>query len=586
MDSRRTAALLVLCLALTLALRAAGPDAHPPACPVAGGAAAPVPPDPLELYARLGLADPAAPEDRAWLEELAGGLDGLAYHACVLLARSGAEATYFQRALDLRYTPAIQLEYARALESEGRSEEALMAWLRILAPGEALEALRRLEPDPVKRAGHLNQRRLATQALAELGGEQGATAARERALALARLGRHVEALPHFRAWLAGSPEDAAVLLAHAASLEAAGRLTDAAREYRASGPAGGLGLGRMLERSGRPAEAAEAYLSSSDVNAHWQAALILERRGRAAEALIIYGDLASGSSRLAGDAAFRGVVVARRLGQPEGPFRALIAPTSHWAWRLGWREDPAPPPPVEPVEPAALTLASQLAAGAPGPGTPLELAHLELEIALPRLEDPEALAVGNWYLERGDYRRAARIGMALLPRLPTRDVYLLAYPLAYRDLVVDAGVAFGVEPYLLWAVMREESHYSPSALSVAGARGLMQVMPATGSWLAGRMGIAYVGPEDLYQPAVSVRMGAWYLGYLLSRFEGSLDLTLAAYNGGEGSVLGWLESPLYRDPHDFPAVITFTETREYLTKVLDTLLVYRWLYPELTGPAS
>ncbi len=583
---RRIGRAVLVALALAILLQPARPDGHEEASmPVA--LAEEAVPGPLAVYARLWQVDPEDPEGQAWLQAVAAGDDGAAYHACLVLARSPAgSAEHYRRALALRYDPGVQLELALSLENAGATAEALEAWLRILGPGEPLEALRRLEPDAVERARQLNRRGLAAEALAEVAGVSGEQAALQRATALARLGRHAEALDHFRTWLRVHTDDHATRVAYAASLEAAGRQGDAEREYRSAGATGRQGLGRLLERAGRLSEAAAAYLGAPEPTARWRGALLLERLGRHGEALAVYAELAAGSSRVAGDAAFRGFTVARRLGLPDGAFRELVPPSSHWAWRLGAWTSPPLEPALPPEQPRALELASLLLSEAvASPLGPWELARIEIEVALPRLSDSQLLAVGQWFVEHGQYHQACRIGMGLLGRLPTKDVYRLAYPLAYREPVTGAAAELALDPFLIWAVMREESHYRPDALSRAGARGLMQVMPATGSWLASKMGLAYRGPGDLYFPDLSVAMGAWYLRYLLDRHGGSEDLALAAYNAGEGNVRRWLSDPIFRESHDFPATIAFTETREYLTRVLDSRLIYRWLYPEFSLPA-
>ncbi len=136
-----------------------------------------------------------------------------------------------------------------------------------------------------------------------------------------------------------------------------------------------------------------------------------------------------------------------------------------------------------------------------------------------------------------------------------------------------------MDPLLIWAVMREESRYGPEALSYVGARGLMQVMPATQTWIAEQMG-EELSPGDAYTPEASVRMGAWFLRFLTDHFDGDLELVIAAYNGGAGSVGIWLDDPLVRDRDDLLRWIGYGETREYLAKVSLSYRVYQTLYAE------
>lgn len=108
--------------------------------------------------------------------------------------------------------------------------------------------------------------------------------------------------------------------------------------------------------------------------------------------------------------------------------------------------------------------------------------------------------------------------------------------LAYTDRLVDALVLEGrrqkIDPLLLLAVIKVESAYIESAISVMGARGLMQVMPATGAEMAQRLGMPWSGPEILHDLDTNVRLGAYYLRLLLDQFQGDTSIALLAYNAG------------------------------------------------------
>ncbi|MEA3642234.1 MAG: lytic transglycosylase domain-containing protein [Lamprobacter sp.] len=121
----------------------------------------------------------------------------------------------------------------------------------------------------------------------------------------------------------------------------------------------------------------------------------------------------------------------------------------------------------------------------------------------------------------------------------------------YAALVEAEARRQGVDPELVHAVIRAESSYRPRAQSPAGARGLMQLMPAT----AKRFGVS-----DIWEPAENIRGGVTYLRFLLDRFEGNLRLVLAAYNAGEGAVAKY--------GHRIPP---YPETRTYVDRVLGFL---------------
>ena len=140
-----------------------------------------------------------------------------------------------------------------------------------------------------------------------------------------------------------------------------------------------------------------------------------------------------------------------------------------------------------------------------------------------------------------------------------------------------AAEEFDVDSLLVWAVMREESRYDPEALSWAGARGLMQVIPSTQAWIAEQLG-EDISPGDAYTPEASIRMGAWFLHFLADYFEGDLELAIAGYNGGAASVDSWQADPLVSNRDDLLRWIGFGETREYLERVSSSYQVYQELY--------
>jgi len=135
------------------------------------------------------------------------------------------------------------------------------------------------------------------------------------------------------------------------------------------------------------------------------------------------------------------------------------------------------------------------------------------------------------------------------------------------------------EKALILAITRQESNFDPAALSSAGARGLMQLMPATAKGLAKREKIAYA-EKKLTDPAYNMRLGAAFLEDLVENFDGSYILTAAAYNAGPGRARQWVRQ--YGDPRDknIDAIdwieqIPFSETRSYVQRVMENVMVYR-----------
>lgn len=168
----------------------------------------------------------------------------------------------------------------------------------------------------------------------------------------------------------------------------------------------------------------------------------------------------------------------------------------------------------------------------------------------------------------------------LLGLLAVLAALYAAYPIPMADLVHREAAACGLDPLLVAAVVRRESGFEPRAVSERGARGLMQVMPETGAWVAGRLGLRGYHPDRLFEPAYNLRLGCAYLAYLLERFGGDAVAALAAYNGGEGTVDDWIARGRWH-PRRGAEAIPYPETRRFVTGVLRDYRVYVWLYRRL-----
>lgn len=120
-----------------------------------------------------------------------------------------------------------------------------------------------------------------------------------------------------------------------------------------------------------------------------------------------------------------------------------------------------------------------------------------------------------------------------------------------RTLVTEAR-RHKMDPQLVLAVVHVESRYDTYAVSDKNAMGLMQILPSTGEWLAAQLGVAWLGPQMLFDPVVNVQLGVAYLRRLLDRYDGNLPAALAAYNWGPGHIDGRLRdgTPLPVDYKD------------------------------------
>jgi soluble lytic murein transglycosylase len=151
-----------------------------------------------------------------------------------------------------------------------------------------------------------------------------------------------------------------------------------------------------------------------------------------------------------------------------------------------------------------------------------------------------------------------------------------ARPRAYAEIVQLAATKYGVDPNLLFAVMRVESIYNRRIVSYAGAVGLMQIMPTTGRRIAIKLGKNDFRVSDLLDPTTNLEMAAWYLASLIDRFEGRLPLAIASYNGGPHNVRVWMRQHHASTPLDaFLERIPFSQTHRYVRRVLTHYAAYR-----------
>lgn len=152
------------------------------------------------------------------------------------------------------------------------------------------------------------------------------------------------------------------------------------------------------------------------------------------------------------------------------------------------------------------------------------------------------------------------------------------YPIAFADQVEAAADEFGLDPYLIYAVIHTESDFNPDALSPANAKGLMQLTDDTYRWAVKRENAGKdADPQDLFDPAVNIRYGVYVLTLLGEQFQNT-DTVLAAYNAGQGRVREWLADPAYSTDGITLHTIPYPETEDYIRRVNETCDRYRRLY--------
>jgi peptidoglycan lytic transglycosylase len=162
----------------------------------------------------------------------------------------------------------------------------------------------------------------------------------------------------------------------------------------------------------------------------------------------------------------------------------------------------------------------------------------------------------------------------------------LAFPLPYWKALDAYCRAQSLDPYLMAALIRQESEFNPKAVSRANARGLTQVLPATGRQLSKKLRMRY-RTAMLFTPDTNLKLGTYYLRQLSDELQGKWEAALASYNAGKSHVTAWLASSNYREPAEFVESIPFNETRVYVQSVLRNAEVYRKLYgPKLALKAN
>lgn len=155
------------------------------------------------------------------------------------------------------------------------------------------------------------------------------------------------------------------------------------------------------------------------------------------------------------------------------------------------------------------------------------------------------------------------------------------YPLRHREILIETAREHDLEPWHVAAVVCCESSFWENAVSSVGARGLMQIMPETGEWLAGKFDEedSYT-PDALFDPETNLKYGCWYLSWLMDRYDGDRTVVTAAFHAGQGKIDSWLEDPaISPDGVTLPVEnIPFKETRAYVKRILVAFEKYQELY--------
>ena len=287
---------------------------------------------------------------------------------------------------------------------------------------------------------------------------------------------------------------------------------------------------------------------------------------------------------------------ARALEQQGDPAaRAAFAsmasefPISYYGWRARARAGEAALPPRSDapregrrrIAPSALARARiLLEAGL------TEEAREEIDLLARRARGlSERIELAQLATDAEDYNRAQRLVVEpyaeTLARGPVpryEDLWWYAWPSAFAPFVDRAtNGPDGVDPALVYAIMREESGYRARVVSPVGARGLLQIMTPTGERLARSKGLTGFHADDLFEPHTNIDLGSHYLAQLSNRFGARMSAAIASYNAGPDAVSGW-KFGAAEDDDEWVESIPYDQTRSYVRRVLRSLHAYRVLY--------
>ena len=230
--------------------------------------------------------------------------------------------------------------------------------------------------------------------------------------------------------------------------------------------------------------------------------------------------------------------------------------------------------------------------GEPTPAVPDRIARIEGSAAYARIGELEILGRDldlrrEWYrltrdMQDEDLKAAAVIAqrrdwpdraIITLAKSGYWDDLALRFPLLHRDIVRDQARATGLDEAWIYAILRQESAFNPTAVSHAGATGLMQLMPATARQVASTLGLPRPSRNELSDPGLNITLGSAYLARMQGRYDGSAVLAAAAYNAGPGNADKWLPENQI-DADIWVATIPFRETRGYVRRVLAYRVIY------------
>lgn len=361
---------------------------------------------------------------------------------------------------------------------------------------------------------------------------------------------------------------------------------------------------RIRQEAGRFAEAARGYerlarahpRSPLAAEAEWRVGWCHYRSGEAAKASARFARLAARASPESAAALYWEARSSEKIGRDGRAYVEVVDkyPESYYAMlaerRLGRADGSAlagrvPPPAAPVVDPPTsndphLVRFEELRLMQLKPLARMELGAYARAAAPP----PGEWLMGAWVSIDGyreAVRAAAREGCAL-----DRPSASYCYPLGFWDAVRRSAERLDLDPFLVAALIRQESLFDAAARSSAGARGLMQLIPSTASRVSRDLGRTDFRAEMLDEPQTNIELGTAELKQLLDQYRADLPRALAAYNAGKAAVAKWESRFPRAEDDEFVEAISFRETRAYVKRVLQNRRIYRALYGAPTRDAS
>ena len=178
----------------------------------------------------------------------------------------------------------------------------------------------------------------------------------------------------------------------------------------------------------------------------------------------------------------------------------------------------------------------------------------------------------------GYVKLLAAVLLMYLAMLNIPGILRLIYPLEYKEEIIRYGRLHKIDPPLLAALIKTESNFKPYAESRKGAKGLMQITPSTGEWIADTIGMKDFNESILFDPETNIKLGSWYIEHLTGYYGGSFELVFAAYNGGCGNVDKWLRDRNLSSDGITLDTIPFSETKNFLVKLKKNYSIYKRIY--------